>query len=217
MGFNSGFKGLITVFQICIKGPGSVVGIATGYGLDGLGIESPQEARFSAPVQSGPGAHTASCTMGTRSFLGVKSGPGVTLTPHPLLVPLVMEEQSYTSTPPMGRTACTKPQCLYKGVLYLYILSCEKLHRVFSNYREYFNTVFQICITSPYCINMADHHCSVTVLCFGRYQLLSRIGIQHTNTICADHLFYGCDGMLVASPNVVKHCVGQRESNGAKI
>jgi len=39
------------------------------------------------PVQSGPGAHPGSCTMGTRSFPGVKSGWGVTLAPHPLLVP----------------------------------------------------------------------------------------------------------------------------------
>jgi len=44
-------------------------------------------ARFSAPVQTGPGAHPASYTMGTGSFPGVKSGRGVTLTPHPLLVP----------------------------------------------------------------------------------------------------------------------------------
>jgi hypothetical protein len=43
--------------------------------------------RFSAPVQTGFGAHTASCTMGTVSFRGVKSGWGVTLTPHPRLVP----------------------------------------------------------------------------------------------------------------------------------
>jgi len=28
----------------------------------------------------------------------------------------------YTSTPPMGRTACTEPQCLYKGDLYLTLL-----------------------------------------------------------------------------------------------
>jgi hypothetical protein len=42
--------------------------------------------RFSAPVQTGPGAHPASCTMGTGSFPGVKSGRGVTLTPHHLLV-----------------------------------------------------------------------------------------------------------------------------------
>jgi len=68
------------------------VGIAIGYGLDGPGIESRWGARFSAPVQTGPGAHPASCTMGTGSFPGVKSGQGVTLTPHPLLVPLVMKE-----------------------------------------------------------------------------------------------------------------------------
>jgi len=57
--------------------------------------------------------------MGTGSFLGVKSGRGVTLTPNPLLVPLVMKEYSYISTPPMGCTAYTEPQCLYKGDLYL--------------------------------------------------------------------------------------------------
>ena len=69
-------------------GPGSVVGIATGYGLDGPGIESRLGgARFSAPVQTGPGAQPASCTMNTGSFPGVKSGWGVTLTPHPVLVP----------------------------------------------------------------------------------------------------------------------------------
>ena len=70
----------------------SSVGIATGYELNGPGIESRWEARFSSPVQTGPGAHPASCTMSTGSFPGVKSGRGVTLTPHTLLVPLVMKE-----------------------------------------------------------------------------------------------------------------------------
>ena len=66
------------------SGPGSVVGKATGYGLDGPGIESRGVgARFPAPVQTGPGANPASCTIGTGSFPGVKSGRGVTLTPHP--------------------------------------------------------------------------------------------------------------------------------------
>ena len=77
------------------------------------------EARFSASVQNGPGAHSASCTMGTGYFSGVKSGRGVTLTPHPLLVLLVKKEYSYTSTLPMGRTARTELHCLDKGVLYL--------------------------------------------------------------------------------------------------
>ena len=68
-------------------GPGSSVGIVTGYGLDGPGIESRWGARFSAPVQISPGVHPAPCTMATGSFPGVKSGRGVTLTLHPLLVP----------------------------------------------------------------------------------------------------------------------------------
>jgi hypothetical protein len=33
---------------------------------------------------------------------------------------VVMKEYSYTSTPPTGRTACTEPQYLYKGALYLF-------------------------------------------------------------------------------------------------
>ena len=104
--------------------------------------------------------------MGTGSFPRVKSGRGVTLTPHPLLMPWsrksraipllplwavrpaqslsactvqlhlyspyepyglcrasVPVQYSYTSTPPMGRTACTEPQCLYKGALYLYLFT----------------------------------------------------------------------------------------------
>ena len=51
------------------------------------GDRMPLEKRFSAPAQIGPGAHPASCAMGTGSFRGVKSGRGVTLTPHTLLVP----------------------------------------------------------------------------------------------------------------------------------
>jgi len=72
--------------------PGSSVGIATGYGLDVPGIESRWGERFSAPVQTGPVAHTASCTMGTGSFPEVKSGRGVTLTPNPPSSAVVMKE-----------------------------------------------------------------------------------------------------------------------------
>ena len=39
------------------------------------------------PVQTGPGAHPASCTMCTGSFTGAKYGRGVLLTTHSLLVP----------------------------------------------------------------------------------------------------------------------------------
>jgi hypothetical protein len=47
----------------------------------------PVGAKFSAPIQTGSGAHPASCTTGTGSFPGVESGRAVTLTPHPTLVP----------------------------------------------------------------------------------------------------------------------------------
>jgi hypothetical protein len=50
----------------------SSVGIATRYGLDGTGIEYRWGGIFSAPVQTGPRAHAAPCTMGTGYFRGVK-------------------------------------------------------------------------------------------------------------------------------------------------
>ena len=62
-------------------GRDSSVGIATRYGMDSLVIESRWRARFSAPVQTGPGAHPASYTMGTRGY----SGRGVAFTTHPHL------------------------------------------------------------------------------------------------------------------------------------
>jgi len=107
-------------------GPGSVVGIATELRAGRPGDRIPVKARFSAPVPTGPGAHPPSCTMGTGSFPGVKSGRGVTLTPHPLLVPWSWKSRAIASTPPMGRTACTEPQCLYKGcTVSLPLTTCE--------------------------------------------------------------------------------------------
>ena len=120
-------------------GPSSSVGIATELRVGLSGDQIPVGARFSAPVQTGPGAHPASCTIRNGSFPGVKSGRGVTLSPHLLLVPWsrksravslyfpyelyglyrasVPVQYSYTSTPPMGRTACTEPQCLYSTAI----------------------------------------------------------------------------------------------------
>jgi hypothetical protein len=39
--------------------------------------------KFSAPVQTDPETHPASCAMGTGSLPEVRCGRGVTLTPHP--------------------------------------------------------------------------------------------------------------------------------------
>ena len=81
-------------------GPGSSVGIATGYGLDGPGIES-RSGRDFPPIQTCHGAHPASCTMGTRSFQGVKSGRGVLLTTYPLLAPRSWKSRAIP-LPPSG-------------------------------------------------------------------------------------------------------------------
>ena len=62
-----------------LVGRDSPVGVATRYWLYGPGIESRWWARFSAPIQTDPGAHSAFYTMGTGSlFPGVeRAGRGV--------------------------------------------------------------------------------------------------------------------------------------------
>ena len=92
-------------------------------------IESRWEVRLSAPVQTGHGAQPASCTMGTGSFSGVKSGQGVTLTPHPLLVPWSRKSRDIpliplrVVRPVQSLSACTvqlylySPQCLYSTAI----------------------------------------------------------------------------------------------------
>jgi hypothetical protein len=79
------------VSYVSTCGPGSSVGIATGYGLDGPGIESRLGgARFSAPVHTGHGAHPAS--NGYRVFLGGKERPGRDAGPSPPSSAVVMKE-----------------------------------------------------------------------------------------------------------------------------
>jgi hypothetical protein len=80
---------LLLIINVVVRD--SSFGIATHYGLDGPGIEFLWEARFFAPVQTGPGAYPASYTMGTGSFPGVKwQGRGVDLPPH--LTPKLKKE-----------------------------------------------------------------------------------------------------------------------------
>jgi hypothetical protein len=61
------------------RGPGSLVGIATGRSGDRM----PVAARFCAPVQTGPGVHPASCTMGNGSFPKGKKQPWRDADPSP--------------------------------------------------------------------------------------------------------------------------------------
>jgi hypothetical protein len=63
-----------------------VVGIAAGYGLDGPGIDSRWGEIFRT-CPDRPWGPPSLLYNGYRVFPGVKSGRGVTLTPHPLLMP----------------------------------------------------------------------------------------------------------------------------------
>jgi len=58
--------------------------------------------------------------MGTGYFPGGKERPGRDADFSPPSTAVVKKGQSYTSTPPVGRTARTEPQCLYKGDLTLF-------------------------------------------------------------------------------------------------
>ena len=69
-----------------IGGPGSSVGIGTDYGLDGPG-SNPVGGRDFPSVQTGPGAHPASCTIFAESFPGGRGDRVVGLNPHTHLVP----------------------------------------------------------------------------------------------------------------------------------
>jgi hypothetical protein len=120
-------------FYAADYGPGSSVGTATGYGLDGPGIESRWGEKVSAPVQTGPVAHPASCAMGTGSFPGVKSGRGVTLTPHPLLVLWSIKGRAipllplWTVRPVQSLSACTRVTFTF---LYTVEISMFKIFKI---------------------------------------------------------------------------------------
>ena len=71
------------------------------------GIESRWWLDF-PPVQTGPGAHPAFCTMGTGSFPGVNCGRGVPLTPHPLLVSRSGKSRAIRLLPSRVFVACSR-------------------------------------------------------------------------------------------------------------
>ena len=54
--------------------------------------KKPVRARFSAPVQTGPGAHPASFAIGVWSLYRGRSGRGVVLTTHPHLEPRLKKD-----------------------------------------------------------------------------------------------------------------------------
>jgi len=108
------------------SGQGSSVGIATELRAGRSRIESWWGRDFS-PVQTGPGAHPASCTMGTGSFPGVKCSQGMLLTTHPLLVLRSGRVELYLYPPSGPHQACsgiTLPfYLLYKYHTFFFVLT----------------------------------------------------------------------------------------------
>jgi hypothetical protein len=82
-------------------GRNSSVGKATCYGLDGPGIESRwgEKTKFSAPVQTGPGALPAFYTIGTGTFPRVKRPGLVGDHPHPSSAEIKENIELYLSSP----------------------------------------------------------------------------------------------------------------------
>jgi len=73
-------------------GPGSVVDIAIGYGLDGPGIEFPWGGEIFRTYPDRPWCPPSLLYNGYRVFPGGKEWPGRDADPSPPLVPLVMKE-----------------------------------------------------------------------------------------------------------------------------
>ena len=105
-------------------GPGSAVGIATGYGLAGPGIESRwwRDFRYLSRPALGP-------TRPPGSFPGVKSGWGVTLTLQPLLVPWSRKSKAipllplWAVRPVQSLSACTRVHFTFFFLLDMLLLA----------------------------------------------------------------------------------------------
>ena len=90
----------------------SVQRLTTGWTVRG---SNPDGAGFFRPSRPALGAHPASCTIVTGSFPGVKSGRGVTLTPHRLLVPRSWKSRAIPLPTLWGTTGPVT------GTLYLFL------------------------------------------------------------------------------------------------
>jgi len=110
---------MILMYPNVYCGQGSSVGIETELRAGRSGDRIPVVARFSAPVQTGPGAHPASCTMGTGSFLGVKCGRGVLLTTHHLPVPRSWNSKAI----PLPTLSHIRARC-FTSIMLLDLITC---------------------------------------------------------------------------------------------
>ena len=122
-------------FTLC--GPGSSVDIATELRAGRSGIES-RWGRDFPPIQTGPRAHPASCTMDTESFSGVKCGRGVLLTTHPLLVPRSWKSRAI---PPPSR-----PHRACNGIILPFIYTHTHTHTHIYIYIYIYISIYRWCV-----------------------------------------------------------------------
>jgi len=106
-------------FLMLMCGPGSSVGIATDYGLDGPGSNPGGDENFRT-CPDRPWGPPSLLYNGYRVFPRGKVRPGRAADHSPPSSATVMEEWSYTSTHPLGHTGPVT------GSLYLLMLECLK-------------------------------------------------------------------------------------------
>ena len=107
-------------YDINVGGPGSSVGIATDFGLDGPGIESQWGWIFRTCPERSWGSPSL-LYDGYRVFPGGKDQPWCDADPSPLLVPW---SRASRARPLLPLWAVQPVQCLYKGPLYFYLHKC---------------------------------------------------------------------------------------------
>jgi len=122
-------------------------------------------ARISATVQTGPGAHPASLTMGTGSLEGVqRPGRGIDHSPH--LAPRLKTEEAVFLLPPLG----------LRVLFYCELEACIQLIHglciMHSNYRCEFGTgtrpLQSQCLRSPNSPHSAHYVVLVSLYCSTR-------------------------------------------------
>jgi len=85
----------------CYRGCGFAVGIATTYGLDGLGLETRWVRNFCGPILTGPEARSAYCTRYTESLSRRQSGWDVAFPIQPLLASRLSVSRDVPLPPPL--------------------------------------------------------------------------------------------------------------------
>ena len=141
----------------------SSVGITTGYWLDGPGIESRWGRAF--PHLSRPALGTTSLLYnGYRVIPGVKSGRGVTLTPHSLLMPWSRKSRAipllplWAVQPVQSLSACTRVH--FTSYFFFFL----NIWRIFNSEvsEEQLQIIFVLAfVTSPVTVPFLSFNCSI--------------------------------------------------------